>query len=146
VATERKIDIVFFDIGDTLGELDRANQFHPYPSSAKLLGDVRGKLGLRVGIITNLGKSLTNDAARALIRDGGLDLDPFLDPAGFVSDNDAGASKPDPAIYQFAAQKVGVPVERCLFVGENLTEVLGAITAGMHSVLKPCPPGRDLPT
>jgi FMN phosphatase YigB (HAD superfamily) len=38
-----------------------------------------------------------------------------------------------------------VPVGRCLYVGENLVEVIGAIAAGMKAVLKPCPPGRELP-
>lgn len=35
-------------------------------------------------------------------------------------------------------------VGRCLFVGENLIEVIGAIAAGMKAILGPCPPGRDL--
>ena len=52
---------------------------------------------------------------------------------------------PDPAIYRHAAQKVGVPIGRCLYVGENFFEVSGAIAAGMKAVLKPCPPGRDSP-
>jgi hypothetical protein len=40
---------------------------------------------------------------------------------------------------------VGVPVKKCLYVGENLIEVIGALAAGLQAVLKPCPPGRDLP-
>ena len=47
--------------------------------------------------------------------------------------------------YQFAAARLTVPPARCLYVGENLPEVLGALAAGMKAVLKPCPPGRDLP-
>jgi len=37
-----------------------------------------------------------------------------------------------------------VPIELCLYAGENLIEVIGAIAAGMKAVLKPCPLRRDL--
>jgi beta-phosphoglucomutase-like phosphatase (HAD superfamily) len=68
-----------------------------------------------------------------------------LDPQGFISDHDAGVAKPHVAIYQTAAQRVGVPIGRCLYVGENLAEVLGALAAGMKAILKPCPPSREMP-
>jgi HAD superfamily hydrolase (TIGR01509 family) len=71
-------------------------------------------------------------------------LNQFLDPNGFVSDHDAGVTKPNPEIYRFAAQKAGVEISRCMFVGENLTEVIGAMTAGMKALLKPSPPGREM--
>jgi FMN phosphatase YigB (HAD superfamily) len=146
VTTSREIDAVFFDIGGTLGDRDAATgKFVLYATSAGLLRTMRDVVGLRVGVITNLGAAMTNADVQALLREAGLDLDEFLDPRGFVSDRDAGAAKPDPTIYRFAALQVGVPVGRCLFVGENLPEVLGALAAGMKAVLKPCPPGRDLP-
>jgi FMN phosphatase YigB (HAD superfamily) len=143
MADAREIDFVFFDIGGTLGERDAAGRFVPFPSSAALLRRVRDEMGLRVGIITTLGDELSNDDAVALLRGAGLDR--FLDPRGLVSDHDAGTAKPDPTIYRFAANRVGVPLERCLYIGENLVEVIGALAAGMKAVLKPCPPGRELP-
>jgi HAD superfamily hydrolase (TIGR01509 family) len=138
-----EIDFVFFDIGGTLGERNSSGTFVPFPSSAGLLQSMR-QLGLRVGIITTLGAQLTNAQALEMLKQAGLNQ--LLDPAGFVSDHDAGTAKPDPEIYRFAAQKVGVPLMRCLFIGENLIEVIGAMVAGMKAVLKPCPPGRDLPS
>ena len=142
---QREIDFVFFDIGGTLGDRDPVTKkLVPYPSSAGLLKAMRNDLKVRVGIITTLGGQLSDDQALDLLRDA--KLDGFLDPQGFVSDNKAGAAKPNVAIYQFAAAQVGVPISRCLYVGENLTEVLGALAAGMKAVLKPCPPGRELPT
>jgi hypothetical protein len=36
-----------------------------------------------------------------------------------------------------------VPIQECLFVGENLNEVIGARIAGMQAERKQCPPGRD---
>lgn len=137
-----EIDFVFFDIGGTLGERDAAGRFTAFPSSAGLMRAMREQLGARVGVITTLG-TLTNDDALALLRGAGLAG--FLAPGALISEHDAGAAKPAPAIYRFAAQRVGVPVGRCLYVGENLVEVIGAIAAGMKAVLKPCPPGRELP-
>lgn len=140
----RGIDFVFFDIGGTLGDRDAATgDLVPFPSSAGLLGAMRDAIGLRVGVITTLGP-LSNAQGHLLLERAGLAT--FLDPLGFVSEHDAGEkAKPSPAIYRFAAGKVGVPIGRCLFVGENLIEVIGARAAGMEAVLKPCPPGRELP-
>lgn len=137
-------DWVFFDIGGTLGDRDAATGgFSAFPSSRRLLADLR-HLGLRIGVITTLG-SLTNDDARALLESAGLA--PFLDMDALVSEHDVNeTAKPAAAIYEFAAEKAGVPIERCLYVGESLIEVIGARVAGMQALLKPCPPGRELPS
>jgi len=141
---EHDIDFVFFDIGGTLGERNpQTGAFVPFPSSAGLLRTLRDQLGLRIGIITTLGDQLTNPEALALLEKAGLRK--FVDPVGFISDHDAQTAKPDPAIYQFAAEKVGLPVNRCLYVGENFVEIIGALQAGMKALLKPNPPGRELP-
>jgi len=140
----REIDFVFFDIGGTLGERNAATgDFVAFPSSAGLLRAMRD-LDLRVAIITTLGTQLTNADGLALLKKAGLSQ--FIDPSGFISDHDAGVAKPRLEIYRFAAQTVGVSPGRCLFVGENLIEVIAAMTAGMKAMLKPCPPGRDLPS
>ncbi len=141
---ERAIDFVFFDIGGTLGDRNPdTGEFAPFPSTTPVLTSLRDRVGLRIGVITTLGPDMTTEQARQLLQQAGWAS--FLDPAGLISDHEAPAAKPDPRIYRFAAARVGVPVERCLFVGENLVEVLGALTAGMKAVLKPCPPGRDVP-
>jgi beta-phosphoglucomutase-like phosphatase (HAD superfamily) len=144
VPTNKPIRFVFFDIGGTLGERDpTTGKLIPFPSSAKLLTTVRDVIGLRIGVITTLG-TLSNSQGRALLEQAGLAG--FLDPQGFVSEHDVGeVAKPNLAIYEFAAHKVGVPIENCLYVGENLIEIMGALAAGMQALLKPCPPGRDLP-
>jgi FMN phosphatase YigB (HAD superfamily) len=143
MASNRDIDVVFFDIGGTLGERNpTTGKFQSFPSSAGLLKAMREVVGLRIGIITTLGPSLTNADGLALLQEAGLAS--FLDPQGFISDHDAGVAKPHVAIYHVAAQHVGVPIGRCLYVGENLIEVLGALAAGMKAILKPCPPGREV--
>jgi FMN phosphatase YigB (HAD superfamily) len=140
----KPVECVFFDIGGTLGERDGGTgTLTVFPSTFGLLTSVRDVLRLRIGIITTLG-SLSNSQGHDLLVQAGLGG--FLDADGFVSEHDVGGvAKPDPVIYRFASHKVGVPIGRCLFVGENLVEVLGALSAGMQAVLKPCPPGRELP-
>jgi FMN phosphatase YigB (HAD superfamily) len=137
------VKFVFFDIGGTLGERSAAGKFTPFPSTNGLLSAVKSAIGLRMGVITTLGP-LTNDDAKNLLKSAGLST--FFESAGIVSEHDVGEqAKPAAAIYQFAAKAVGVPIEQCLYVGENLIEVIGATAAGMQAILKPCPPGRDLP-
>lgn len=126
------IDIVFFDIGDTLAK-SSGNTLTPLPGSAQLLRDLRQLVGVRIGIITTLGGAFTNAQVLTMLQQAGLGA--FIDPQGFVSDNDTnGTAKPRRAIYEFAARKAGVPLERCLFIGENLTEVIGARAAGMQAL------------
>jgi putative hydrolase of the HAD superfamily len=139
---DQEIDFVFFDIGKTLGEPDAEGHFQPYASSARLLRDLRNKVSLRIGIITTLPEDMSDSDAEDLLRDAGLFE--YLDPSGFVSNRKAGATKPDPRIYRFAAQQCNLPIGRCLYIGESLVEVIGAIAAGMKAVLKPSPPGREL--
>ena len=95
-----------------------------------------------LGIITTLG-DLSNIQGQALLQEAGVWS--FFGPNGFVSEHDVGGvAKPHPLIFQFAAQQVRVPISHCLFVGENLLEVIGAQVAGMRGLLKPVPPGREL--
>lgn len=131
--------VAFFDIGNTLGRVDAAGRLVPFGDSAALLRSMRDGLGLRVGVITNLPAGMTAADAGSLLDGAGLGA--FLDPLGLVTNHDAGADKPLAAIYQFAAARVGVPIGRCLYVGEDPAEVAGAIAAGMQAVLKPAPPG-----
>ncbi len=139
-----RVEFVFCDIGGTLGERDpHSGNLVPFPSSAPLLTAIRDVIGVPIGIITTLG-TLSNDQGLALLAQAGLAG--FLHPHGFVSEHNAqGAAKPSRLIYETAARQVGVPIDRCLYLGENLVEVLGAMAAGMQALLKPCPPGRELP-
>jgi hemerythrin-like domain-containing protein len=152
VQNGRAIEVIFFDVRDTLGEVDSPGHLVPYrPSSRKLLGAMRDAVGVRVGVITNLPENVSADQGRAMVTDAVLDdkggnvvtIGQFLDPGSIVINHEVGASKPDPRIYHAAAERMGVPIERCLYCSENLIEVLGAQAAGMQAELKPCPPGRE---
>jgi FMN phosphatase YigB (HAD superfamily) len=129
------ISAIFFDIGGTLGNSDGAGHLVPFDDSVALLRAARDSLGLRVGVITNLPASMSDDQVRQMLKDAGLFS--FLDPVGLITNHAAKADKPDPKIYQFAAKQLGLPLECCLYVGEDAKEVKGAIDAGMSGILKP---------
>jgi FMN phosphatase YigB (HAD superfamily) len=122
------------------GRNPTTGKFQSFPSSAGLLKARRESSAC--GSALARPSDLTNADGLALLQEAGLAS--FLDPQGFISDHDAGVAKPYVEIYHVAAQHVGVPIGRCLYVGENLIEVLGGLAAGMKAILKPCPPGRQV--
>ena len=138
----QEIEFVFFDIRDTLGYIDRPGHLVPYrPTTDRLLETVKGAIGLKIGIITNLPGSVTADQGRKLLDDAGITS--YLEPAGIIINHDAGSSKPGAAIFEYAAEQVGIEIGKCCFVGENLIEVIGAKAAGMQAMLKPYPQGGE---
>lgn len=46
-----------------------------------------------------------------------------------------GVAKPDPRIYEIAAERAGVPMDRCLFVDDRLENIEAAVALGMTGVL-----------
>jgi len=146
---EMAIKAVFFDARDTLGEVDQPGHLVAYrPSTEKLLSSMKA-LGLRLACITNLPDTLTAEQGKQMITGAVLDEQPlltigdFIAAADIITNHEAGSNKPDERIYLYAARKLGLAPEQCLFVGENLIEVLGARAAGFQAELKPCPPGRE---
>jgi len=140
-ATKR---VIFFDMRNTLGIVDRPGHLVKFkPTTDYLLRMVRDKIGVPIGVITNVPAGVD---ARKMLADAGL-LE-YLHPDGLISTQDAdvlavGGEKPGAAIYQAAARRMGVPIEDCLYVGENLVEQLGAWAAGMSMGHKTYPPGGD---
>jgi putative hydrolase of the HAD superfamily len=82
--------------------------------------------GYALGIVSN-----GMDASRrALVRHLGFDR--FVRTV--LSSERAGAKKPDPRIFELAAAEIGVPPERCWFVGDHpVNDIAGARTAGMRA-------------
>jgi FMN phosphatase YigB (HAD superfamily) len=138
MADPKALKVAFFDIGNTLGALDSTGQLKPFePGSLELLSVMKGVLGLRVGIITNLPATMSHDDIKKLLESAGILR--FVDKDGLITNHDAGADKPDPVIYHFAADQLAVPIEQCLYIGESTVEVAGALDAGMKAILKPFP-------
>jgi len=85
------------------------------------------RAGYRTGIITN-GKS---EFQRAKLRS--LDLESKVDVV--VVSGEEGMHKPAAELFHRAAERLGVPVERCLYIGDNpMNDVGGATGAGMHAI------------
>ncbi len=95
------------------------NEVEPDPEAAAVL-EVLGQ-HFRLGAISN----------------GNADV--FRTPLGQFFDfaipaAEAGAAKPDPAIFRTAARRVGLPAEAILHIGDDpVCDVLGARNAGMHA-------------
>lgn len=94
------------------------------------------KLGLQIGLVTN-----TSIASQNVLRI--LDIDRWFSTVVFSFE--AQLLKPDRAIYQLAAERLGVPPESCLFVGDgNDMELNGAKSAGMLAIKVATPRDQNL--
>jgi len=111
--------------------------YEPLSDVAKIEPDIIQTLtklkdaGLKLGIISNTfinGLSLDKHLAK-------LGILNFL-PVRVYSYNFS-FRKPDPRIFQAAAQRIGCAPAEAVFVGDSInTDIKGALAAGMHAVLK----------
>lgn len=89
----------------------------PYPDTATVLEDLRRR-GVKTAVVSNIA----------------FDLRPAFDGVGavdeFVLSFEVGAVKPDPAIFQTALDRLGVPAERALMVGDSAEADGGARALG----------------
>jgi putative hydrolase of the HAD superfamily len=82
--------------------------------------------GFRLGVITN-GEG---DQQRAKL--AALGLASRFEVV--VISGDAGVAKPDPRIFRLAADRLGLPPDRCFYTGDKLdTDARGALAAGMRA-------------
>jgi len=101
-------------------------RFSAYPDAAPALSRLRDR-GLRLIAVSNWDCSLP----RVLERCG---LEPMLD--GTVTSAEAGARKPDPAIFSVALELAGCEPGQALHVGDTAEEdVAGARAAGIRPLL-----------
>ena len=128
-----QIEAAFFDIGGTLGQM-AGDKFVAFESTCQLLTVMRRVLSLRLGIITNLPHRVTTVEIKQLLIDA--QILKFFDPHGFITSLDARVAKPDPHIYRYAAQQMGLAPSQCLYVSGERDQVDGACAAGMVGILK----------
>ena len=109
-------------------QLPRNTVRTPYPDAVPCLEATR-RLGLKMGIVSNIP---SEERLRNEIEAIGLvNYFPILLSSGSV-----GISKPDKRIFHMAAKKLDEPLDRILFVGDDLQrDYYGAIHAGMKAVL-----------
>ncbi|HEY7207908.1 MAG TPA: HAD-IA family hydrolase [Gaiellaceae bacterium] len=79
--------------------------------------------GLRVGVVSNWDIGLHEHLER-------LGLDGLLSTV--VTSAEAGAPKPDPAVFRLALARLGVSAERAVHVGDSDADEFGARAAGMR--------------
>jgi putative hydrolase of the HAD superfamily len=96
------------------------------PGASALLDRLAAR-GLRLAIVSN-GKEASRRALAS-----GLGLDRRVQTV--VSSERAGARKPDARPFLLAAEELGVPPQRCWFVGDHpVNDIAGAHAAGMRAI------------
>lgn len=140
--TDKGIKVVFLDVKDTLGYIESPGKLITFkPTTLRLLNTIKETLGLNIGIITNLPSSVSAEQGREMLKNAGISE--FVDEALLIINHEAKTDKPGPKIYEYAAKQANVEPGECIFMGENLLEIIGAQAAGMHGILKPFPAGRE---
>ncbi len=103
-----------------------AELWSPFEDAPDVCSRLRS-MGLSLGVVSNAPTSLTDWLART-------GLLPLFDTV--VISQAVGIEKPDPRIFQMALQRLGVPPEGALFVGDLYeVDVLGARAAGITGIL-----------
>lgn len=93
----------------------------------ELLTKLKDK-GWRIVIVTNGDKEQEQEKARA------IDVFRFADR--FVAADDGEGTKPDPRIFEFAAEEFGIEPEEAFVVGQSLeNDIKGAVRAGAAAIL-----------
>jgi putative hydrolase of the HAD superfamily len=114
------------DLDELVAALLASLHFRAYPEVAGWLTVLRAA-GLKLAVVSNWDVSL----AEALERVG---LAPLLDCV--VTSAEAGAAKPDPAVFRLALERLGVPPERAIHLGDTPDlDLVGAEAAGIEAVL-----------
>jgi putative hydrolase of the HAD superfamily len=106
-------------------EYASAAAWRALPGATELLDALRAR-GLRTGVVSNFDTRLEPILS-------GLALRQRLDVV--VLPIDAGVAKPDPAIFAFALERLGVPAEASLYVGDDPAhDIGGAHAAGLWAI------------
>jgi putative hydrolase of the HAD superfamily len=97
-----------------------------FPNSEPLLQELK-KRGYIIGVITNGPSVLQNHKMET------SGLKKYCDIV--VVSGDVGVHKPDPALFVYTADRLGLKPEECLYVGDHpVNDIQGALDAGMHAV------------
>lgn len=100
--------------------------WQPYPETRPVLETLRSR-GYRLGLVSNWDASGPDVLAR-------VGLDRLMETSLFSALE--GVAKPDPEIFRRAADRLGVPADRILYVGDNYhDDAPGALAAGCRFLL-----------
>lgn len=97
-----------------------------FDNSIPLLKELKDR-GYTVGVITNGPAYLQNHKMDT------SGLRPYCDIV--VVSGDVGVHKPDPALFTYTADKLGIAPEECAYVGDHpVNDIQGALGAGMKAI------------
>ena len=97
-----------------------------FPESVKLLKELK-KRGYIVGVVTNGPSYLQNHKMDT------SGLRPYCDIV--VVSGDVGVHKPDPELFRYTADKLGLNTQECVYVGDHpVNDIQGALSAGMKAI------------
>lgn len=97
-----------------------------FPDSPVLLKKLKN-MGYLTGVITNGPSVLQN---HKMDKSG---LRPYCDIV--VVSGDIGVHKPDPGIFLYTAEKLGLKPQECVYVGDHpVNDIQGALSAGMKAI------------
>ena len=134
VGTPLAAQMKVFDAEQTDGLMSAYREHHlrvhdslikEYPGTAAALEQLKG-IGYRLGVVTSKGRTL---AERGLLRCG---LTRFVEV--LVALDDVSAYKPDPYPLRYAAERLGVDVTRCAYIGDSPHDMCAATAAGCVSI------------
>lgn len=120
------------DLADTCGSKARAralvrawSKLEPRADDQVVSLLARARRFVTVALVTNATTRLEQDLAQHGLGDV-ADI--------VISSARIGVAKPDPRFYVVAAERVGAPVDRCLFIDDTTANVAAASQAGMTGV------------
>ncbi|MFB7181540.1 HAD-IA family hydrolase [Streptomyces sp. NPDC056257] len=120
------------DLADACGSTDRArsvvaawSELVPRVDQEVVSLLTRVREVVAVALVSNATSRLESDLARQ-------GLDGLADAV--VNTSRIGVAKPDPRVYRIAAERVGVPARRCLFIDDTAENVVAAREVGMAAV------------
>lgn len=118
-ATDADDDMFHDALAEAVANID------PYPGIVALLQHLRAA-GIRTAVATN------SDARSAAVVLGAHGLDALFDTV--VTVDQVAGPKPDPGSIQLAVDRLGVPAEHVVFVGDSRADMVAARAAGVRAV------------
>lgn len=131
LSQNRNIQLDMNDAKKVLAPIRSAPPHQDVPAALQDLSDK----GYRVAVLTNSPR----DGMIAQLQNAGIDT--FFDEK--LSVQDIGIYKPDRHVYRWAAHKMELTPNDCLFIAAHGWDVAGAKAAGMHSAFL-SRPGQNL--
>lgn len=105
------------------------NLLRPLPDAEEALETIHERTDLILGVLT---EGLEVKQAEKLIR---LGIFRLLDPRAIFISDQVGISKPNPKLYRYAADKLGLPPGEIMYVGDNpAKDLVPAAAVGMITV------------